>query len=319
MSKPSTIHSNASSAGEIGANKVNEAVVTEAGVDLNKGGEGESLGQRALRRLRKKKFVMFCFGIVLFYLIIMILGYANLLPDFQARVGESYEPPSWSFAKILGTDIFGRSVLFKILVGTQTAMTIGLAVTAITIPIGLTLGTLAGFYGGKVDTVVVFIYSVLASIPAILLFIGISYVLGKGLVSICIALASVAWIGLCRLVRGEVMKHKNREYVLAVRLLGAGDLTVMRHILPNVFHLAIITASLTILTAIKSEVILTYLGVGIQDGSSWGTMIVDATGELVNGIWWPLLGVTIAMFIVMYALNVVGDALRDALDPKLVD
>ena len=127
-------------------------------------------------------------------------------------------------------------------------------------------------------------------------------------------------MGLCRLIRGEVMKHRNREYVLAVRLLGAGDLRVIfRHILPNVLHLAIITASLTVLSAIKSEVILTFLGVGIQDGASWGTMVADATGELVNGIWWPLAGVTVAMFAVIYALNVVGDALRDSLDPKLVE
>jgi peptide/nickel transport system permease protein len=264
--------------------------------------------------------VVFCFGVIVFYLLIALAGYLGLLPDFQERVGGSYEPPSWSFAKILGTDIFGRSILFKILIGTQTAITIGLAVTAIAIPVGLVLGTLSGFYGGKIDASVVWLYSVLASIPNILLFIGISYVLGKGLVSICIALGSVGWVGLCRLVRGEVMKHKNREYVLAVKLLGGGDSILMfKHILPNVFHLAIITSSLTILTAIKSEVILTFLGVGIQDGSSWGTMISDATGELVNGVWWPLVGVTIAMFAIIYALNVVGDALRDALDPKLVD
>ncbi|MFW7380228.1 MAG: ABC transporter permease [Oligoflexus sp.] len=319
MQKTSTIQSKAASVkdvSETGHPELNSDAKSPAVADK---GEGESLSQRAWRRLKKKKFVMACFGVVFVYLLITLLGYLNLLPDFQVRVGESYEPPSWSLAKILGTDIFGRSVLYKILIGTQTAMTIGLAVTAITIPIGLALGTLSGFYGGKVDSAVVFVYSVLASIPNILLFIGISYVLGKGIVSICIALGSVAWIGLCRLVRGEVLKHRNREYVLAVKLLGAGDRTMMFHILPNVFHLAIITASLTILTAIKSEVILTYLGVGIQDGSSWGTMIVDATGELVNGIWWPLLGVTIAMFIIMYALNVVGDALRDALDPKLVD
>jgi peptide/nickel transport system permease protein len=296
-----------------------EATQTKV-VDDNNAGDSESLGRRAIRRLLRKKFVVICFGVVAAYFLIALAGYAGLLPDFQQRVGGSYEPPSLSFAKILGTDIFGRSILYKILVGTETAITIGLAVTAITIPVGLAFGTIAGYYGGKIDATVVWLYSVLASIPSILLFIGISYVLGKGVFSICIALSSVTWVGLCRLVRGEVMKHKGREYVLAVRLLGAGDLvTMFRHIMPNVFHLAIITASLTTLTAIKSEVILTYLGVGIQDGSSWGTMIQDATGELVNGIWWPLLGVTVAMFAIIYALNVVGDALRDALDPKLVD
>ena len=133
-------------------------------------------------------------------------------------------------------------------------------------------------------------------------------------------MGAVGWISLCRLVRGEFIKHRGREYVLASRLLGARDLRVIFvHILPNVLHLAIITASLEVLGAIKSEVILTYLGVGVQDGASWGTMISDASGELVQGIWWPLAGVVLAMFFLIYALNVVGDALRDALDPKLLE
>ena len=106
--------------------------------------------------------------------------------------------------------------------------------------------------------------------------------------------------------------------MLAARAFGASDARIiLAHILPNTLHLAIITGSLQVLGAIKSEVILTFLGVGIQDGSSWGTMISDATGELVQGIWWPLVGVVLAMFFIIYALNVVSDALRDALDPKL--
>jgi ABC-type dipeptide/oligopeptide/nickel transport system permease subunit len=282
--------------------------------------EGESLGKRAIKRLKRKKSTVVCFAVVLVYLLITLLGYLDLLPDFQARVGASYESPSMELAKILGTDIFGRSVLYKILIGTKTAMAIGFLVTLISIPIGMILGMLAGFYGGKVDAFIAWLYTILSSIPSILLLVGISYALGKGLLSICIAMGVVGWVGLCRLIRAEVMKHKNLEYVLAVRLLGAGDLRIMfRHIMPNVFHLAIITASLSILSAIKSEVILTFLGVGIQNGASWGTMVADASGELGNGIWWPLAGVSLAMFLILYALNIVGDALRDALDPKLVD
>jgi ABC-type dipeptide/oligopeptide/nickel transport system permease subunit len=281
---------------------------------------GEGLGQRAFRLLKKKRMAVVCFFIVAVYVLTAALGWLSLLPDFQERVGESYEAPSLELAKILGTDIFGRSVLYKILIGTRTAITIGFFVTAISIPIGVVLGCLAGYYGGRVDAFIVWLYSVLTSIPYILLIVGISYVLGKGILSICVAMGAVGWVGLCRLIRGEVVKHKNREYVLAARMLGASDARIMfRHILPNVFHLAIITASLQVLNAIKSEVILTFLGVGIQDGASWGTMVSDATGELVNGIWWPLAGVTIAMFALMYALNVVGDSLRDALDPKLID
>jgi ABC-type dipeptide/oligopeptide/nickel transport system permease subunit len=282
--------------------------------------KGETLGGRALRILLKNRSAMISFGVVGVYILVAILGTLGLLPDFQERVGTSYEAPSLTFAKLLGTDIFGRSVLYKLLAGTRTAMTIGFFVAAIGIPLGIFFGCLAGYYGGRVDAFIVWLYSVLSSVPYILLIIGISYVLGKGIVSICIAMGALGWVGLCRLIRGEVMKHRNREYVLAVQLLGASDFRVIfRHILPNVVHLAIVTASLTVLSAIKSEVILTFLGVGIQDGASWGTMISDATSELVNGIWWPLAGVTVAMFAVIYALNVVGDALRDALDPKLVD
>ena len=281
---------------------------------------GESLGRRALKTLLRDRIVVACFVVIGLYTAIALLGYAGLLPDLQERVGGKYEAPSLALAKIVGTDIFGRSIAYKILAGVKTAMTIGFVVTGISLPIGIVLGALAGYYGGRVDAIVVWLYSVISSVPSILLIVGISYVLEKGITAICIALGAVSWVGLCRLIRGEVIKHRNREYVLAVRLLGAGDgVIIFRHILPNVFHLAIVTASLTTLSAIKSEVILTFLGVGIQDGSSWGKMITDATGELVTGIWWPLAGVTTAMFLIIYALNVAGDALRDALDPKLVD
>jgi peptide/nickel transport system permease protein len=295
------------------------AAVTEQPIAENRE-RGESLGRRAARNLRRDRTAMACFVVIAAYVGVALLGYTGLLPDFQERVGGSYEPPSLSFAKILGTDIFGRSILYKILAGTETAMTIGFVVTGISLPIGITLGALAGYYGGRIDAGIVWLYSVISSVPSILLIVGISYVLEKGIVAICIALGAVSWVGLCRLIRGEVLKHRNREYVLAVRLLGAGDaIIIFRHILPNVIHLAIVTASLLVLSSIKSEVILTFLGVGIQDGASWGTMITDATGELVTGIWWPLAGVTTAMFVIIYALNVAGDALRDALDPKLID
>jgi peptide/nickel transport system permease protein len=115
------------------------------------------------------------------------------------------------------------------------------------------------------------------------------------------------------------MKLREREFVMASRLLGAGNLRIIfRHILPNVMHIAVVAASMEIMGAIKAEVILTFLGVGVQDGSSWGQMIADAPGELLTGIWWPTFGVSVALFLIVFALNRVGDALRDALDPRLV-
>ncbi len=274
--------------------------------------------QRVFRQLRRRKLVMVCFGIIAFYIVLAILGFLGVLPDYQVQVGEQYEAPTLEFAKLLGTDYLGQSVLYKILAGTKTAMLIGFCVTAIAVPIGVILGALAGYYGGFFDNFVIWLYTVISSVPYILMVIALSYVFGKGLLAICLAMGLLGWVGLCRLIRGEVLKNRNLEYVLAAKAVGANDAQIiLRHILPNVIHLAIITGSLQILGAIKSEVILTYLGIGIQDGASWGIMISDATGELVQGIWWPLAGVVLAMFLIIYALNVVGDALRDALDPKL--
>ncbi|KAI9131740.1 ABC transporter permease [Acaryochloris sp. CCMEE 5410] len=272
----------------------------------------------AAQKLSRQKLVVVCLGIIAIYILVALLGGFNVLPDYQTRVGAEYEAPSFELAKLLGTDLFGRSVLYKILAGTKTAMLIGVLVTSISVPIGVILGALAGYYGGLVDVGIVWLYTVISSVPYILMVIAISYVIGKGLVAICLAMGLLGWVGLCRLIRSEVLKTRNLEYVAAARVIGANDLQIIfSHILPNVIHLAIISASLQILGAIKSEVILTYIGVGIQDGASWGAMISDATGELVQGIWWPLAGVVLAMFLLIYSLNVVSDALRDALDPKL--
>lgn len=282
--------------------------------------KSDSLGKRAVRQLLKRKLTVLCFVILGIYVLIALLGIVGLLPDYQTRVGEPYQPPSGSLPLILGTDVFGRSVLYKILAGTQTALTIGFVVSSIAVPIGIALGSIAGYYGGKIDAFVVWLYTVVVSVPYILTVIAISYVLGAGMLAICIAMGMVSWVSLCRLTRGEFIKHRDRDYVMASRLLGASDTRlIFKHILPNVVHLAIISGSLMVLAAMKSEVILTFLGVGIQSGASWGTMIDDAKGELVQEIWWPLTGVVLAMFFIIYALNVIGDALRDALDPKLLD
>ena len=126
------------------------------------------------------------------------------------------------------------------------------------------------------------------------------------------------WVGLCRIIRGEYLKHRERQYVLAARALGAGNASIMfRHIMPNVSHLVIINFSLRFPGLILTEVVLSYLGIGIANEPSWGTIINDAKQRLWLGNWWELAGATIAMFFLVLALNLFGDALRDALDPKL--
>jgi peptide/nickel transport system permease protein len=281
---------------------------------------GDTLWRRAWRRLKKSNLTLVCMGTVIGYLLLAASGYLGVIPDFQKAMGEPFAPPSFSSPALwLGLDFFGRSVLFKLMAGARTAMTLGVLVACISLPIGLFMGAVAGYFGGKVDAGVQWVYSVIVAVPYILLIIGISYIMGKGLVSICVAMGLVGWVGLCRMTRAEFMKLREREFVMASRLIGASNRRlIFRHILPNVMHIAVVAASMEIMGAIKAEVILTYLGVGVQDGSSWGQMIADAPGELLNGIWWPTFGVSITLFLIVFALNRVGDALRDALDPRLV-
>ena len=151
-----------------------------------------------------------------------------------------------------------------------------------------------------------------------MLLIAITYVLGKGIVSIYIALGITAWVGLARVIRGEFLKHKERDYVVAAEVLGASHAArIFRHILPNVFHFVIISFSIQFMGAIKAEVILSFLGLGVQGQPSWGIMIDDAKLELARGVWWQLAGATGAMFFIVLALNILADSLRDALDPKI--
>jgi peptide/nickel transport system permease protein len=151
-----------------------------------------------------------------------------------------------------------------------------------------------------------------------MLLIAIVFVLGKGLGAIYFALGITAWVSLCRVIRGEFLKHKTRDYVLAAESVGASHFSrAFRHILPNVSHFVIIDVSIQFMSAIKAEVILSFLGIGVQGQPSWGVMIDDAKLELSRGAWWQLAAATAAMFFIVLAFNILGDSLRDALDPKL--
>ncbi len=276
-----------------------------------------SLWKDAFLRLAKDKWALASLIIVLVYALVAIFSSLGIIASGWAQeVGASNLPPSaehW-----FGTDIFGRSVLTKVIRGTQVAMSVGLATSLIAIPIGVFLGAIAGYFGGWVDDMITWLYTTFSSIPNIMLLISITMILGKGLFAVYVALGATRWVTLCRLIRGEVMKHKEREYVQAAGAIGGGHMRkLFLHILPNVTHIVIINTSLQFQVAIKSEVILSYLGLGVQGEPSWGTMIDDAKLELARGVWWQLAGATLAMFLVVLAFNLLGDALRDALDPKL--
>ena len=281
--------------------------------------KGKSLWMDAWRRLSKDKVAVISLIVVILYSLVGVFAATGVLAsDWKEEVGPSYAAPFENSDYPLGTDLFGRSVLRKVVHGTQVAMSVGLVTSLIAIPIGLILGALAGYFGGWVDEVIVWFYTTVSSIPGIMLLMSIAFVLGKGLTTVYIALGLTSWLGLCRMIRGEVMKHKNREYVQAANALGASHYRkLFIHIIPNVTHIVIIYTSLQFQVAIKSEVILSYLGLGVANQPSWGTMISDARLELVRDVWWQLAFAGIAMFVVVLAFNLLGDALRDALDPKL--
>jgi len=282
--------------------------------------KGRSLWADAWRRMRADRLAMLALSLVVFYFLLAVGVKLGLVASaWGETVGKEYQAPSMESWKLwFGTDIFGRSVVLKTIYGAYVSMLVGVLVSLIAIPIGVTLGSLAGYFGGWVDDIITWFYTTLSNIPSILLLLSMALVMGKGLWSITIALAVTSWIGTCRLIRGEFMKHKERDYVQAAKSLGAGNTRrIFIHILPNVFHLVIINFSFIFVAAIKTEVILSYLGLGVQGIPSWGTMIDESKLELARGVWWQLTAASFAMLIVVLSLNIVGDALRDCLDPKL--
>jgi peptide/nickel transport system permease protein len=179
----------------------------------------------------------------------------------------------------------------------------------------------AGYFGKWVDDGIQYVYTTLASIPEILLLIALLLVLGRGLVNIAIALGITSWVGLCRLARAETLKHRDREYVRAARALGVSSPRILlRHILPNMLPVVIISVTLGVSGLVLSEAVLTYLQVGVEAGTgSWGNMVDAARLELAREpiIWWNLTAAAVAMFLLVLAFNLFGDALRDAVDPRL--
>ncbi|HEX3774600.1 MAG TPA: ABC transporter permease [Polyangiaceae bacterium] len=218
---------------------------------------------------------------------------------------------------VLGTDILGRDVLFVTLKGVRIALLIGGLTTLIAIPLALLMGVLAGFFGKYVDDAVFFVFSVLQSMPSILLLIALITALPKSTLSVCIALAVTSWVGFCRLSRGETMKLRELDYVYAARALGVSELRIIwRHILPNLTHLIVITFALTFSSQVLSEAVLAWLNIGVE--GSWGQMIAQAKNELSRDpvVWWNLAAASIALFGLILAINLVGDAIRDVLDPR---
>ena len=227
-----------------------------------------------------------------------------------------YQPPS--AAHWCGTDNLGRDVGLRLVQGTRIAFHVGIVTSLIAIPLGVVLGLLGGYFGGKVDSLVVWLCATVASMPGLLFILAISVVVGQGLLGIYLGIGFTTWVGTCRTIRAEVMKHRERAYVQAAKTLGYSNLRIMfRHILPNVAHIILIQFSIRFPSAVAMEVFISFLGIGVQGEPSWGVMINNARTRLWQGVWWEMTFTTAAIFFLVLVFNHLADYLRDRLDPAL--
>ena len=220
----------------------------------------------------------------------------------------------------LGGDKWGRDVLKKVIKGSETSIFVGLASAFVATFLGTVFGALAGYYGKWLDDFFNWFYSVFTAIPYLLLILAVAAVLQqKGTFTIILILGLTGWTGIFRLIRGEYLKHKGREYVQAADAIGASNgRRMFVHIFPNISHVVLVQLSIYAVAFIKSEVILSFLGFGVPvDVVSWGSMLNEAQNELILGKWWQLAAAGTFMAVLVTAFSLFTDALRDALDPKL--
>ena len=227
------------------------------------------------------------------------------------------EPLRFPGRHLLGTDLLGRDVLLQTLKGVRVALLIGGFSSLLVIPIALLVGMSAGYFGRRIDDAVFFLISTLSSIPTLLLLIALVMAFGRGTVQVCFALGITGWVGFARIIRGETLKLRELDYIAAARALGAGHAHILRrHVLPNVLHLVVITFVLLFSRLVLAEAVLSWLGIGIT--GSWGQMIDQARDELARDpvVWWNLGAASVALFGLILSVNLLGDALRDVLDPR---
>ena len=218
----------------------------------------------------------------------------------------------------MGTDNLGRDVALRLAQGARIAFHVGIMTSLIAIPLGVMLGLVGGYFGGWPNAVVNWLCTTVASMPGLLFILAISLVVGQGLAGIYLGIGLTTWVGTCRTIRAEVVKHKGRAYVQAARTLGYSHLRIMlRHILPNVAHIILIQFSIRFPSAVATEVFISFLGIGVQGEPSWGVMINNARIRLWQGAWWEMAFTTAAIFLLVLVFNHLADVLRDRLDPAL--
>jgi dipeptide transport system permease protein len=264
-------------------------------------------------------------GLCVFMALVVIAIFAPVLAPHSPTVQNRdafLVPPVWQeggmSSFLLGTDAVGRDILSRLIFGARQSLVIGIVVVTIALFGGIILGLIAGFFGGWVDTVIMRVMDVILAFPSLLLALVMVAILGPGLMNAMIAIAIVLQPHFARLTRAAVMTERNKEYVMAARVAGAGRLRLMfKTILPNCLAPLIVQGTLSFSNAVLDAAALGFLGMGAQPPTpEWGTMLAEAR-EFILRAWWVVTFPGLAILITVLAINLVGDGLRDALDPKL--
>ena len=273
--------------------------------------------QDAWRRLKQNPIAM----LSLFILIVIVIS-ALFIPTFSPKADIQLDLPNKNLAPgaeyWFGTDDFGRDLFVRIWQGARISLLIAFVAAAADLTIGILLGGLAGYIGGRVDNIIMRFIEILMGIPNLILIILMMLVLGRGIMPMILAIVMTGWVGMARLIRGQVMQLKTQEFVLAARTLGAPmGRIVFRHLIPNVLGIIIVSLTMNIPSIIFTEAFLSFIGLGLEPPlASWGVLISDGF-RLMRVFSWNFWFPSIAISITTLAFNLLGDGLRDALDPKL--
>ena len=281
--------------------------------------KSSTLWSDAIYRLTRNKAAMF--GAFILFILILCAALAPWIAPYSysfqnLELGAS--PPS--AAHILGTDVLGRDLLSRILYGARISLLVGFVATGVALVIGVSWGIIAGYAGGKVDSIMMRIVDVLYGLTFIIFIILLMVIFGRNLWLLFGAIGAVEWLTMARIVRGQVIGLKNQEFVMAAKAMGVSNISMFRkHLLPNILGPIAVYATLTIPQVMLLEGFLSFLGLGIQPPmSSWGTLIKDGV-ESMEEYSWLLIYPGLTFTVTLFALNFFGDGLRDALDPKTTD
>ena len=258
--------------------------------------------------------------------IVLVLVVAGLLaplispydPNHQNLARALRPPDGWSGPNVLGTDAVGRDILSRLFYGARISLVIAVMVVIISGVAGVVLGAVSGYFAGAVDFAIQKLVEVVWAFPPLLLAIAIMAFLGQGLENLILALVSQRWIAYCRVARGQALSLRSREFVDAARSLGAGHARiVLRHIMPNLLPSAVVIGTFSMASAIIAEAALSFLGLGVPpEIPTWGSMLADGR-TYISTSWWLALFPGLCIFFTVLGINLLGDGLRDILDPRL--